>query len=797
MSEYRRPPRPRAGLSRRVARRLAVFAAALLAAPLTVALNAVPAQAGSPSAPDTAAVPSPAAAAPGAGQTVTTLTGGKILVRPDGTQVIRDGGPALNYTGPNGDRYVVPAEAAPYAGRSLDWALFDVSALVRDHITDGAKIPVALSFSSAGATPPPGITLTSSGGGISAVGYMTPSSAEEFAAYLRERIAADVTAGRPAGATPLPGVNRLALAAAAPGQGVTPQYAYQIAQLDTPGLTGPANAIVRLWDMDSFKALSTTLASTGGVVRIAVPEGHYFAVAQFAEFDDQGNPVELRYVSASFTVPAGSGAVTEVSLDEKSATSRSTAATPRPSLQINQNVAWGLQSATGDWDVISTMLNGAQGTEIQGSPGTDIYVAPTSSGPSAGRLRYFVQWDGIAPPSGGTFPYQGESAYPYRYDLAFGWDDTIPKGPYQVRGGDLATVKEHLYADPVQTPANFEFSKAPIDPVLPAEVAATQNSDGLTREAPGDFTDYVGTADGGTWIFNAGIGLGYSLNEIMADPRTYAGGHTYSTDWGRGPLTPQWGQHLPRPDALYMNCEACVTENADENHVVALYPADAQDTQQAASGIRYLDESGACYIDGQKVAAYPACIDDHPLAAGSAPAEPRTYRLVYDTALSPRTPHYSQATSTHTDLTFRFAYKSRPPADMALPSGYQCEEFPVKGACEILPVLTLNYELAADELNTSSAPVQQLKLNVGHLTYDGLGSHAAITSASVDVSFDGGTTWQHAVVGGHDGAYTAHWPNPASARGTNPALRVTATDADGGSITQVVDDAYTIAAQAR
>lgn len=805
MSDHRRRPRLPAGLRRRAARRPAVFAAPLLAMSLAIALNAAPAHADPPTALNTASAQtdSPTAPAgpptPGAGQTVTTLTGGKILLRPDGTQEDQGGGPALNYVGPNGDRYIVPAEAAPYAGRSLDWTLFDVSALARDHITDGAKIPVALSFSSAGATAPPGITLTSSGGGISAVGYMTSSSAQEFAAYLRGRIAADVAAGKPAGTTPLPGVNRLALAAAAPGQGVTPQNAYEIAQFNTQGLTGPANAIIRLWDMDSFKTVSTTLATVGGIARIAVPTGHYFAVAQFVEFDDQGNPIEMRYVSTGFTVP-DSSSVTTVSLDEKRATTRSTAATPRPARQINQVVAWGLQSTTGDWDVISAMVNGAKGTDVQGEPGTDVYVAPTASGPPAGKLRYFVQWDGIAPSSGGHFPYPGESAYPYRYDLAFGWDNQIPKGPYQVRNRDLATVHQHLYADPAQSPADFEFDKAPIDPVLPAEFAGFQFSDLLPREAPGDFTDYVGTADGGDWIFNSSIGPGYALNQTAADPRTYAGGHEYSTDWGRGPLTPQWGQHTPRPDALYQNCEACVTENAGEDSVIALYPGDGQDTQQAASGNRYyFVDSGACYINGQLVAQSPACIDNHTLSADDGtPAKPNTYRLIYDTNPRPGIPLlYSQATSTHTELTFRFAYKAQPPAEMALPSGYQCTEFPVQGACEILPVLTLRYLLDANELNTSSSPVQQLKLDVGHLTYDGIGSHAAITSASVDVSFDGGTTWQRAVGGGHDGHYTAHWHNPAAARGTSPALRVTATDADGGSITQVVDNAYTIAANAR
>jgi hypothetical protein len=90
--------------------------------------------------------------------------------------------------------------------------------------------------------------------------------------------------------------------------------------------------------------------------------------------------------------------------------------------------------------------------------------------------------------------------------------------------------------------------------------------------------------------------------------------------------------------------------------------------------------------------------------------------------------------------------------------------------------------------------VQHMRLSVGHLTYDGYGSHAPITSATVAVSFDGGATWQPAVVGGHDGQYTVAWKNPASAAGTSPDLRVTATDAAGGSITQTITNAYTIAA---
>jgi hypothetical protein len=107
--------------------------------------------------------------------------------------------------------------------------------------------------------------------------------------------------------------------------------------------------------------------------------------------------------------------------------------------------------------------------------------------------------------------------------------------------------------------------------------------------------------------------------------------------------------------------------------------------------------------------------------------------------------------------------------------------------------MALAYQLASNDLNTSSVGAQVLGLTVGHLNYDGAGSHAAIKSAAVWVSFDGGKTWERVTVTGSDGHYTARWTNPASAKGTDPALRVTATDALGGSITQTITNAYTIA----
>src|SRR6266487_4328289 len=73
-----------------------------------------------------------------------------------------------------GDLYVIPADAVPYLGRSLDLALFDVSALVRDN-PDG-RTPVRLTFA-AGSTPtaPAGVTITGSPNDTTRDGYLTPA----------------------------------------------------------------------------------------------------------------------------------------------------------------------------------------------------------------------------------------------------------------------------------------------------------------------------------------------------------------------------------------------------------------------------------------------------------------------------------------------------------------------------------------------------------------------------------------------------------------------------------------------
>jgi hypothetical protein len=91
-------------------------------------------------------------------------------------------------------------------------------------------------------------------------------------------------------------------------------------------------------------------------------------------------------------------------------------------------------------------------------------------------------------------------------------------------------------------------------------------------------------------------------------------------------------------------------------------------------------------------------------------------------------------------------------------------------------------------------PVQVLHLEAAHLNYEGVGSKAKFTSVKVSVSFDGAKTWRTAPVAGAAGHYVATWPNNVPA-GTKPAIKVTATDADGAVITQSIANAYLIGAR--
>ncbi len=719
---------------------------------------------------DAPSTPSAVSATPLAGttaRTVTLVTGQQITVVQRGT------GPASYRLRPSGrgddgvvslqlgvdrDHYAVPVDALPFLGKGLDASLFDVTALARNGTADAARVPVTLAFA-AGARPaaPPGVTLTSVEG-ASARGYLDPGAGTAFARALRARIGADVAAGRRPGSTPLfGGLASMAVTGTAAPRTVAPHYPMHVLQIHaTDALGAPGEPYVFAMDNDSITREAANVPMADGLGRIAVPAGDYTVSALFPRWDDQGNFSEFRVVDdLDVTVPETAGVTAEAALDARTATSAVTLSTPRPSVPEVRAVDLARVDATGQ--------GGANMGFDTWSP-VPIAVSPASV-PSVGRLQARFRFDAVSADPGDG----------YRYDLAYSSDHIDADQSYTADPARLATLHHHFSTDPAAAGQTASLLAGPSDDGWPFGTELVSGYTALTP--PQDLTEYVQTYPGSLWSEEMG-GPGLDLH---AESRAFRGGRTYDVDWGHGPLAPTLGTH--HGEAYDWGCLMCT---AGSSAVLAFETLG--DSTPDHFGFSWNQTSDlALSVDGQPVAtgegASGAVVTGVPTGAA-------TYRAVLTTD-SAGDPSWRQSTHAVTDLTVKAPATADP--NSALPSGRFCEAASDGSPCRILPALTMSYDLATDLTNTGHAPVQAMALTVGHLSYDGKGSTAPITSVTVKVSFDGGTTWKTATVAGAAGHYAALWANPASAAGTSPMLQVTAKDSVGGSLTQTITHAYTVA----
>ena len=584
-----------------------------------------------------------------------------------------------------------------------------------------------------------------------------PTSGTAVTAALHKRIGADIAAGHHAGASGLPdglaGISRAGNGA--PGPVVRPSFPLHILQIDATDVTGQpaADLIVQLVNTDSSAHEDGLVPVVNGIGRIAVPAGNYAALTSFADFDAQGNVSALRLVTATDFTVADAPTVSTVALDERTATSALSGTTPRPTIADVSTANVVRIDATGAYSGSASLSNA-------GFPTAKVFVNPQVAA-KIGALHYVAQWGGAA-----TRPADG-----YRYDLASGGADDIPADQTIVgRSDQVATVHEHLFADPAGG-IDGSLLTAALDPLL----VNGFDEVGVLRTMPADFIDYLGTADGGEWIQEDNTPNGVVL---QGDPHTYAAGHEYSVDWARGPLAAgltQW----TTPKQF---CDACTAGNT-----LSLGTPIVRDTVPDHAGFYGffvpVSTHFTLYRDDTKLFDQDGFFG---AAVTGIPATPSTYRGVLNVDLS-GAKTFSQSTRTHTEITVTYTPTA---SDSPLPTTDTCAGQTPGTPCQILPALTLDYRLATDETNTSHSPVQTMGLRVGHVSYNGVGSHSPIRSVTVASSFDNGQTWQPASIFGFDGHYVAVWPNEA---GGSPELRVTATDAAGGAITQTITNAYTIA----
>jgi hypothetical protein len=725
----------------------------------------------------TAAAPAPAAApaatlaALPSARTVFLPTGDQVTVTGSGAQAryamspIAGGSAAFGtFDDGVGDHYVIPAEAAPYAGRLLDLSLFNVAKLAAVAPQSNSRIPVRMAFA-AGVTPsaPPGVALTSVSGSA-AIGYLDPASGPAFAAALRKQIGADVAAGRKAGSGALFGGMTAMAPLNSPLPVVTPHYPLHLLQMNATDDTGAPDSFgaILLVDTDSANIFHAVTFPVDGLSRLEVPAGNYAAYMVDFAFDDQGNATKSENVAVNdFSVSNTAGATAALTLDARTATAPATVVTQRPASEdgsqfslIRQGTV-GPAALWGTYDVFGTLAN---------------YVSPAPPA-RVGRFDENFQWYGAGP----------ASASPYRYDLSFDSDRILADQSHSVSDRGLATVHLDFAGDASNGSGSPSFLKSAMPPLL----------SGLgelgSAEALGPLTEYTTAGDSWTYAYVPPASGPTSGEWFDSDPLRYTDGQVTARDWGKGPITARVGQHPADANSPY-GCQACAGAG-----YVSLVFSPIGDSSPDTTGFSFGGDAAniAMFWNGRQILAGPGL----GVLVTGVPSSAATVRAVLDVDRS--AVGVAQSTKTHTDVTFPYSGQVDPGS--ALPTGIACPTVPsppTTGPCQILPVLTVNYHLVAlDNLNTTHAPIQVLGLDIGHLSYGARGSKAAVTSAHVSVSFDSGVTWQNAPTFGVSGHYAALWRNPAFSTGASPMLRVTATDALGGSITQTTTNAYTVAAR--
>jgi hypothetical protein len=450
---------------------------------------------------------------------------------------------------------------------------------------------------------------------------------------------------------------------------------------------------------------------------------------------------------------------TDVTLDARTATTDLSLTLPQASTLTFFGATLTRQSTDG-----STFSNSVG---LLGGPMVPLYFNPQPP-PKVGKLDETAQYDGVGPATG----------VPYRYDVGFDSDQIPVDQTYNLTRAQLATVHEDFAGDPANG-TNL--------PYFQAGLTGSGIGVGTVLPALGPLTEYTNSPTGEQWNFGlqgpvvftqTSVSFGLTLS---ADPVTYNAGQTYARIWAKGPLAPNFGQHAASPQII-SGCQACTGGGN-----LYLGFDTSGDSNPDSIGYDTGTVNLTLYENGRQLVSGP-------YTGGTVtgiPSAPTTYRAVFDNDLS--TTGLSQSTKTHTDETFQYSPTVDPGS--TLPSQVACYaiSFGSAGSCQVLPLLSVDYNLLLDDTNTSHLPLQAATLDISHLSYGGQGSKALVTSATLAVSFDNGTTWQNVPLIGLLGHYAALWPNPASKTAVSPMLRVTATDSAGGSITQTVTNAYTIA----
>ncbi|GAA0992625.1 hypothetical protein [Streptomyces rhizosphaericus] len=696
-----------------------------------------------------------AAAAPDAtAHTVTLVTGERVTLGADGSVVVapRPGAEADYVTRRlDNDVFVIPLTALPYLGRTLDPALFNVSALAEAGVT---TTPVRVA-AKAGATAPRsgpafGAALAKQVGAEAAEGSVGD---RPLFGGVTSVVPAVATAGGRAAARPAARADR------ARRDHTRADHPVKVTVLGTDGKPLPGTTPFALANVDdATRYREPSLQAVDGEARAEVPAGRYSAMVSAPTFDRAGESTGIHMATAEFTVSDGA-AGTDVVLDLRKATERVTFSTPRPAEEHQLILHYLRDDTKGE-----VAVNGGVGV----SSGAPVYVQPSSRPVTTGDLRFNVYTHRKAP---------ADAATPYSYDLKLANPaGVIAKNQhYQVTGRQLATVRTNYHSD---TPGRAQEVARLM--YLPYESSGEALSEPF--KTPARRIEYVGGSAGASyhdWL-KAGE------RRFVSEKQTLRPGRTTTVDWLRGPLAPGFtepARGAAEDEAWY--CAACRKGDAltfsptmvmdSAGHHALAFPSDITSSHFAVvSGDTTLYEG-----DG--------------VSGGVLTVPPRKapYTVVYDQTRT--NGEFHQSLTTHTEWTFSSGHSGA----QTVPDNWTCVseagEYDGPAECSALPVVVPHYRLDAALDGTSPAGDDHLVVGFGHAP--GVAAAPAVTRARVEVSFDGGERWTAAAVTAlGKGRFRADWTTPAAAAGRDASLRVTGTDAEGNGVTQTVKSAFTVSA---
>jgi hypothetical protein len=682
-----------------------------------------------------------------------------------------------------GRQYAIPDVALPFLGHGLDLSLFDVAAQ-----PGGATLPVRITYS--GRTPRlPGVTITRASGGVAA-GYLTAAGARTFGAALARQFAADharasygadglfaggvwISASGAAGAARSPSAAAVRERQAEPR---TPAFKMHIVTLRGVTAAGKPDTgdLVFLFNTDNNAIYGDPYEEPNtfydGTARFALPSGNYWAFGWFTTTDSKGNLTSLRAVLLPRITINGDATLT---MRAAAATSELTFPTPAPASLLSSAVQFAITDAHGDVNEFSL---------VQG-PGMPVWLSPTTQRLAAGSLVEFVNAWLQAPAASPAAPDTAPDLYSGVFSDTSG---LIHAQHFTLPAASLATVHA-VYASDVDTTGGVQLGG-----FTPEELASTGTIAVITPvSVPARVTEHLSGGPGVFWqneYFQSYNALGAGQADII---RTFAAGSDTTQDWNVYPLhTPlASGQPatVPGSDGLF-DVPLSATRVANilaldlnpftddtAGHTGSGFAQGIAENIGKITGNFQIDDNGKKLQSGviQPSQFIGSFFDEVNLPTGPSTVA-LTLRAMRTGALFPL------ATAVSDTWTWQ---SGTGPSD-TVPAGWYCADGSAR--CEVEPLLTFGYRVADIALDgTTPAGAQQVQLTVGHQVL--AASPAAVTSVTALYSLDSGHTWQPATVTGAGGTWSLSFSAPA---GSYVSLKVSATDAAGGSLTEKIGKAF-------